>query len=160
MIDSRNIYGTHESKLNAGAGSLVNRHSSKIGEGNPPWVETNICVPIIKTNLQSLYFMPDGILVYDSRGVGFVEYQELIIIKGTTRFIEENPPTDAKIVDKTWLHPNKDRGPDRRFNRNYQIPVCLYGTLKINTKSGMNLYLMTSKHDSPLIFKCEFDQVF
>lgn len=158
LLDSKNISGTHESKLNAGAGNLVNKSDAQIGTGNPPWVETNITVPTLKTRGQTLYMMPDGILVYDDRGVGFVEYDDVSINANTTRFIEERPPSDAKVVDKTWLHPNKNGGPDRRFSSNHEIPICLYGELKIKSSSGMFIYLMTSKHDAPSNFMKEFQE--
>ena len=90
LIDSRYIGDMHESKLNAGAANLVNKSTAQIGEGKPPWVETNINVPVIKARKQTLYMMPDGILVYDSSGVGHVEYNELDVQADTTRFIEES----------------------------------------------------------------------
>ncbi len=158
LVDSRNIHGTHESKLNAGASNLINRSDVQIGEGKPPWVNTNIDIPVIKARNQTLYMMPDGILVYDSTGVGFVEYIDISIVDGTTRFIEDNPPNDAKIVGYTWKHPNKKGGPDKRFKHNYQIPICLYGELKIKSKTGMFFYLMTSQYDSPVNFKEAFEK--
>jgi hypothetical protein len=100
--------------------------------------------------------MPDGILVYDNKGVGFVEYDDIRVDTNTTRFIEQSPPHDAKIVDKTWKHPNKSGGPDRRFKNNFQIPVCLYGELRVKSSSGMDLYLMTSKNEAPQSFSAQF----
>lgn len=159
-VTSRRIAGSHESKLNAGAASLIDRTGAELGEGKPPWVETNIDVPVIKTRGQSLYMLPDGILVYDDKGVGFVEYSDIQVDAGTSRYIEdENPPSDARIVGQTWKHPNRDGGPDRRFKSNHQIPICSYGELKIQSKSGMNLYLMTSKEDAPKNFTNQFSSV-
>jgi hypothetical protein len=145
--------------LNAGAGNLINRSDVQVGEGKPPWVNTNIDVPVLNARKQTLYMMPDGIFVYDDKGVGFVEYEDVSISVSTTRFIEVHPPTDAKIVDRTWKYPNKKGGPDRRFKNNYEIPICLYGELKIKSKSGMFLYLMTSTHDSPTKFSHEFGNI-
>ena len=159
LIDSRSISGTHESKHNAGAENLVNRTEAQIGAGTPPWVKTNIDVPILKTLRQTLYMMPDGILVYDDKGVGFVDYSDVQIDTNTTRFIEENPPSDARVIDTTWLHPNKNGGPDRRFRDNYEIPIVQYGEIKIQSNSGMLLYLMTSKYDSPSDFSYEFGNI-
>jgi len=154
MVDSRDIHHFHESKLNAGAGTLVNRTPVQIGEGNPPWVVTNISVPVLKARNTALYMMPDGIFVYDSKGVGFVNYENLSATEGTTRFIEERAPGDSTIVGQTWKYPNKNGGPDKRFKNNYEVPVCLYGELKIRSRSGLYLYLMTSRHESPAKF-CE-----
>ena len=159
MIDSRNIHNAHESKLNAGASNLVNRSSVRVGEGKPPWVNTNIDVPVLHAREQTLYMMPDGILVYDDNGVGFVEYCDVSVASNTTRFIEDCPPSDAEIVDYTWKYPNKNGGPDKRFKDNCQIAVCLYGELKIRSKSGMFFYLMTSKHESSSRFCSEIRSV-
>ena len=152
LIDSRSVTDSHEAKRNAGAGNLINRSDAQVGEGKPPWVNTNIDVPVLKARNLTLYMAPDGIFVYDDKGVGFVEYNDISVSDNTTRFIEEKPPRDSKIVDHTWKHPNKNGGPDRRFKDNYEIPICLYGELKIQSKSGLFLYLMTSKHDSPMKF--------
>jgi hypothetical protein len=159
LINSRGIYDTHEWKRNAGASNLISRTEAQVGEGKPPWVETNIDVPVIKSRGQSLYMMPDGILVYDSKGVGFVEYDDIRVDVKTTRFIEEHPPHDSKVVDRTWKHPNKSGGPDRRFKNNYQIPICLYGELRVKSGSGMDLYLMTSKNEAPQSFSEQFSSV-
>lgn len=149
LLDSRYLYNTHESKLNSCAGSLVNRQSATAGKGTPPWVKINIPIPIIKTGSRSLYFMPDGVLIYDIKGVGIVSYEELIIEYGTTRFIESYPTGDSKIIGHAWKYANVAGGPDRRFKNNYQIPICLYGELKIKTDKGLIVYLMTSIDNSP-----------
>lgn len=156
LINSRGVNDIHDWKRNAGASNLISRTEALVGEGKPPWVETNIDVPVIKTRGQSLYMMPDGILVYDNKGVGFVEYDDIRVDTNMTRFIEQSPPHDAKVVDKTWQHPNKSGGPDRRFKNNYQIPVCLYGELRVKSGSGMDLYLMTSKNEAPQNFSEQF----
>lgn len=149
LLTSRILHDTHQSKLNAGASKLVDRLTASAGNGNPPWVKTNITIPTIKTGDRSLYFMPDGILVYDNHGVGFVDYSDLKIISNTTRFIEGIPPKDARIVDRTWKYPNKNGGPDKRFNNNHQIPVCLYGELRVEAKNQLLLYIMTSNANAP-----------
>ena len=153
IISSRGVNNVHESKQNAGASSLINRSDSQLGEGKPPWVETNIQVPVLKAREQTLYMMPDGILVYDATSVAFVDYKTLSISTDTTLFIEESPPSDAKIVDHTWKHPNKSGGPDRRFKDNYEIPVCQYGELTLESTTGMFIFLMTSQHKAAKQFK-------
>jgi hypothetical protein len=156
LISSQKVNGINDWKRNAGASSLISRTEAQIGEGTPPWVETNVSVPLIKTRGQSFYMLPDGILVYDSKGVGFVEYDDLNADAQTTKFIEEHPPHDAKVVDRAWRHPNKKGGPDRRFKDNGLIAVCLYGELRVKSGSGMDLYLMTSTSEAPQNFKAQF----
>ncbi len=57
---------------------------------------------------------------------------------------EDVVPRDAKVIGTTWRFVNKDGGPDRRFNNNYQIPIVLYGTLNVCAPSGLRLSLQTS----------------
>lgn len=153
LLTSRKLYNTHESKLNAGASSLIDRLAMSAGRGNPPWVQTNITIPILKAVGRSLYFMPDCILIYDNKGVGLIEYTGLKITYSTTRFIEDFTPSDAKVVGTTWKYANVNGGPDRRFNNNSKLSICLYGELKIETKDHLLSYIMTSQSDAPEKFE-------
>src|SRR5262249_55541386 len=68
--------------------------------------------------------------------------QELEISNYPIRFIEEESvPSDAPVVDQTWRYVNKTGGPDRRFNSNKQLPICLYGELCFRSGSGLNFKL-------------------
>lgn len=153
IISSEYLFSDYQSKINAGAGKLVNRGIASSGTGKLPWVNTNITIPLIKANGKSLYFVPDGILIYDSKGVAFVDYQNLKIRYGTVQFVDEYPPSDANIVYNTWQYANKDGGPDRRFKNNKEIPVCNYGELKIEVANKLLLYIMTSLEDAPKGFQ-------
>ena len=94
LISSEYLLSDYQSKINAGARNLVDRGSASSGTGKLPWVNTNINIPLIKANGKSLYFVPDGILVYDSKGVAYVDYQNLKISYDTTHFADEYPPSD------------------------------------------------------------------
>lgn len=59
-------------------------------------------------------------------------------------FEEGTLPHDAKVVDRTWQYVNKNGGPDRRFNNNRELPVCLYEDLKLSSASGLNELLQVS----------------
>jgi hypothetical protein len=146
-------------KTHAGASALVKRRAARVGEGEPPWTEANITVSTVLARNQTLYFLPDCVLVYDKTGVGQVHYTDLQIGAGNTRFIERYPPADAQVVDYTWLHPNKGGGPDKRYANNYQIPVCLYGEVVMQSPSGLSLYLHTSRHDVSGQFQSAFKTV-
>lgn len=159
LISSEKFLSDYQKKINAGASSLVDWASASIGTGKLPWVNTNISIPLIKTNGNSLYFVPDGILVYDSKGIAYVDYQNLKNSCDTTRFADDNPPSDAHIIDKTWLYINKDGGPDRRFKNNKEIPVCKYGKLKIEIGNRLLLYIMTSLEDAPKEFQKAMNKI-
>lgn len=153
LVSSEYLVSDYQSKINAGARNLVDRGAASSGTGKLPWVNTNINIPLIKANGKSLYFVPDGILVYDSKGVAYVDYQNLKISYDKTRFADEYPPSDANIIYNTWQYANKDGGPDRRFKNNKEIPVCKYGELKIEIGDKLLLYIMTSLEDVPKEFQ-------
>lgn len=141
-------------KYNAGANSRVKRSLVNLKVGQPPFIKTNISVPIIPVGRQILYFFPERVLVFDAGKVGAVNYDSLIVNIENTRFVEEEGvPRDAIVVDKTWRFVNRDGGPDRRFNNNYSIPVAQYETVHFKSNSGLNELLYLSKLGITMPFK-------
>ena len=64
------------------------------------------------------------------------------------RFIEKDRvPKDAVIVDHTWQFVNNDGTPDKRFNKNRKLPVCLYGKVCLKSESGLNIELQASSEE-------------
>lgn len=152
-INARSISSLHESKVNAGASSLISRAMASIGTGTPPWVETNITIPMITARGTTIYFLPDCLLIYDIRGVGCAKHEDLQLSAEVERFIEdETVPSDSTVVDSTWKFANKKGGPDRRFNNNVRIPICLYGVLNMSLPAGLLFQLQTSASDAPSEF--------
>jgi uncharacterized tellurite resistance protein B-like protein len=49
------------------------------------------------------------------------------------------------VVDHTWQYVNKSGGPDRRFNNNRQIPICLYEELWLSSPTGLNEVIQISR---------------
>ena len=136
----------HDRKYHAGASNLVQRHATPIRNGKPPLIETNVPVLSIGAGRQTLYFLPDRLLVCDGNAVGAVSYRTLDLSVTSTRFIEEGSvPPDARVVDRTWRYVNRNGGPDRRFNNNPQLPVCQYDELTLRTTSGLNEVIQISR---------------
>jgi hypothetical protein len=136
----------HDAKYHAGASSLVRRHRTSVRKAEPPFVKTNVEIASIGVGLQTLYFFPDRLLVWDRRGVGAVGYANLQISVHPTRFIEEDAvPGDAQIVDRTWKYVNKRGGPDKRFKDNRELPVCLYEELALKSPTGLHEVVQISK---------------
>jgi hypothetical protein len=136
----------HARKYHAGASSLVKRKSVSLNRGNPPFVKTNVSVPFIPVGKQTLYFLPDMVLVVEANAVGAVSYGTLNLKVSQTRFIEEDGvPGDAKVVDRTWRYVNKKGGPDRRFKDNRELPIVLYGELSLSSDSGLEEVIQLSQ---------------
>ena len=133
-------------KYHAGASSLVQRNVTTVRTAEPPYLKTNVPVLSVGAGRQTLYFLPDRLLVYDGAGVGAVTYGSVDVIAAKQRFIEDGGvPSDATVVDRTWRYVNKSGGPDRRFSVNPQIPICLYDELTLRTASGLNEVVQISR---------------
>jgi hypothetical protein len=73
----------------------------------------------------------------------------LHITSNVTRFIESDIlPHDAQVVDYTWQYVNKNGGPDRRFNNNRKLPICIYSEYMFKSDTGIYEVISTSKHSS------------
>jgi hypothetical protein len=133
-------------KYHAGASGVVQRHVTTVRTAEPPFVKTNVPVLSIGAGRQTLYFLPDRLLVYDANGIGAISYRTLEISTGQQRFVEHGGVTpDATVVDRTWQYVNKGGGPDRRFRHNPQLPICLYDELTFRTSTGLNEVIQVSR---------------
>jgi len=139
------ITGTDDWKRNAGANQLVRRSNAMCGNGTARSFSANIRVPHIIAGKETLYFLPDMILVKQGNQFGSLSYTNLQIANSVTRFNEqEGVPSDAQVLGRTWRYVNKKGGPDRRFNNNHEIPVVAYGEIGLRSDSGLRFALMTS----------------
>ncbi|MGO7910622.1 hypothetical protein ACC702_03465 [Rhizobium ruizarguesonis] len=115
----------------------MNRKANTLAYNLPSVIKRNVVPPALSVGKQIMFFMPD--VVQDAKGICAVRYSDLRIGWQDSRFIEtERVPSDAKGVDRTWKHPNKSGGPDRRFKDNRQIPICLYESVHFQSDSGVN----------------------
>lgn len=136
----------YDRKYHAGASELLQRNATTVRNAAPPFLRTNVPVLCIAAGRQTLYFLPDRLLVYDSAGVGAVAYRTLEISAARQRFIESGGvPSDATVVGTTWQFVNKSGGPDRRFSVNPQLPICLYDELVLRTASGLHEVVQVSR---------------
>ncbi|MGG7145414.1 DUF4236 domain-containing protein [Clostridium butyricum] len=132
-------------KYNAGAGTTLNRIPFQITRDVPFFISTNIPIVQVKLKKEKLLFLPDKILIFKDANVGVIEYNSLSIDFETTTFIEDgNVPSDTQIVNYTWQYVNKNGSPDRRFNNNRKLPICLYYDIYITSTEGLNIRLQCS----------------
>lgn len=144
-----NIQRTSDFKRNAGAGNLIKRTLlRRVSNNHLPlrYLTTNVSIPYLQLNNLELYFLPERLLVKRNGVFAAVFYKNLNISSKTNRFIEEEAvATDATIVGRTWRYVNKNGGPDRRFNNNRQIPICVYSEYTLTSDTGIYEVLTTSK---------------
>lgn len=136
----------HTWKRNAGATHMLDKRPTLFNYSLPRVIKSNITPPAIKSGKETLYFLPDFLLVVESNKVGAVAYERLSIRWDESNFIEEGTvPGDTEILWHNWKHPNKNGGPDRRFANNYQIPVCRYENIYLTSSNGLNELLQVSR---------------
>lgn len=141
---------THEAsvnnkKINAGASRHINRTFFKLTRSTPFYIKTNITPIVFRLRKETLYMLPDKILIIRKNKVGALSYKNLNIKFNETRFIEsEYVAKDAKVVDHTWQYVNKNGSPDKRFKNNRQLPICLYGVIYLTSPEGLNVELQVS----------------
>jgi len=112
-------------------------------------VDTNVEAPMLLAGRQRVYFFPDQVFVYDGSRVGAVGYPALRVTADTTQFIEQQTvPSDAQVVGSTWRYVNKSGGPDRRFNDNREIPIMLYGQLRVESDTGLREHFSCSRPEA------------
>jgi len=140
---------TTDFKRNAGAGTLINRVGvRRISTDAKPerFFVTNVQIPNIQLRNTDLYFLPERLLIKRNNKYAAVFYKNLQMHSSLTRFIEDEIlQQDAEVVDKTWRFLNKNGTPDRRFNNNRQLPICLYSQYTIESGTGVYEILTTSK---------------
>src|SRR5712664_2001730 len=149
-----------DGKYHAGASSVVTRKRILPALGAPPLLKTNIDVPMLVAGRQTLAFMPDRVLVFESAGVGAVAYDALKAEAGETQFIEEQGvPSDANVVGQTWRYVNKKGGPDRRFSHNPEIPIVQYGQFALQSGTGLNELFQASRVQAVKLFTASLAQL-
>lgn len=137
---------TRDAKYHAGANELIQRTQVTVEFKNPPFVKTNIPTPSVPVGKQRLYFFPDRVLVFESKNVGAVSYENLNIQLDEIQFIEiGNVPHDSKVIGKTWQYVNKKGGPDKRFKDNRELPIALYQSMHFGSPTGLNELLYVSR---------------
>jgi hypothetical protein len=130
---------TSDWKRNAGATKLVERERIFIRSKKPVCIRGVAKFPAIKLGAAELFFLPDAALVVTSESVAALHYADLDVSNHPTRFVEaESIPSDTKVVGETWRFVAKNGGPDRRFNFNKRLPVCLYGEIDFHSAGGLN----------------------
>jgi hypothetical protein len=140
---------TNDWKRNGGASQLLDRSTVQVGRRLARSFRCNCEVFRLSFTSETVYFLPDMILVHQRGKFGSVAYADLDVRSSETRFREtEDVPADSTIVETTWRFVNKHGGADRRFTNNRQIPITLYGELAINSEVGLRFALLTSSPEA------------
>lgn len=140
------VHDLNIAKRNGGAAHLLKRVPAIFSYRLPIGLRSNVTPPCMKAGTQTLYVLPDLLLVDDGSSVGAVEYRSLKARCEQTRYVEDGQiPQDAEIVDYAWQYQNKDGSQDGRFKDNHRLPVCQYEAMHLSSSSGLNELFQFSK---------------
>ncbi|MFZ6009065.1 MAG: DUF4236 domain-containing protein [Bacteroidota bacterium] len=144
--------GISDKKYFAGASELITRVPvGGISTHKLPsrFLRTNISIPFIALKNTEMYFFPERIILKRGNKFGGTFYKNIRIGSTNIQFIEEQVvPSDAQVIDYTWKYLNKNGGPDRRFNNNRKLPICLYTNYTFESEGGIEEVITTSKAGS------------
>lgn len=132
-------------KVHAGAGRSLNRVPCTIKKISPYYLKTNVDLIQIKLKKETLLILPDKVFIIRGTKVGAVNYDDLQIQVSSINFVESEPvPKDAQVIGQTWQFVNKNGTPDKRYKNNRQLPICLYGVVRLRSTSGINVEMHVS----------------
>jgi hypothetical protein len=121
------------------------REPASVGLLETPGIRTNVPIWGIDTGDKRIFFFPEGALIYRGDRYEGVSYKSFKVDFSPARFFEEEEvPADAEVVGRTWRFTQEDGSPDRRYTPNQQIPVILYGLLRLTGPSGLDVRLQVS----------------
>jgi len=132
------------------------RQPVRVGRLKTPGIRANLPIRGIDASGQMIFFFPEAVLVLKDR-YSPVPYGSLDVAFSTERRLEEEEvPADAEVVGRTWRYTRSDGSPDRRYAKNPEIPVILYGLLEISGPSSFEVLLLVSDKDAAAGFARAF----
>jgi len=106
-----------------GANKLVTDGNVEIHTARPQYSETNFVPLCISVDTKNLYFLPHVLVVQNGLDVSANSYDSVRLRVSEWNLQVQSVPQDAEFLGYVWKFMNKDGGPDRRYNNNFQIPV-------------------------------------
>lgn len=111
--------------------TITARKELKIKEGLAGDLSTNVKVYSLVAGDLTLYFLPDALLINKNGVNKAIDYKDLQVDLRSENFLEEEKVADATLIDKTYLHLNKDGSPDKRYKDNPEVNLVEYGVLEM-----------------------------
>lgn len=111
--------------------TITARKELKIKEGLAGDLSTNVKVYSLVAGDLTLSFLPDALLINKNGVNKAIDYKDLQVDLRSENFLEEEKVADATLIDKTYLHSNKDESPDKRYKDNPEVNLVEYGVLEM-----------------------------
>ncbi len=159
--DVTNSHFENRAMTRSSAGTVITRRKVNFCLKSIPEFDSEIQGLYFRNaNGADLYIYPGFIVVYGNNvDFAVIGLDEIALDCRQVRFTEtEKIPSDAKIIAHTWAKVNKNGTPDRRFKKNYRIPVAGYGELLLRTNTGLNEMYLVSDYNAVAAFSQSFKE--
>lgn len=127
-------------KRNAGAGGLIERQYLGISNSQPMKGRLNVSIPTFHEAHRKVFFLPDAIAVSSGAHTTTYRYSDVNVRVSDKQFVTMSVPHGVTPIGYTWQYVNKNGGPDRRFNDNYQIPIIDVKELDFHFPDGQQVH--------------------
>lgn len=122
---------------------ITDRLELRVKEGLKEGISTNVKTYSLIAGDFTLSFLPDALLINKNGVNKAIDYKDLEVDLRSENFLEEERVADATFIEETYLHTNKDGGPDKRYKDNPVLNLVEYGILEMKNKD-MNLVIVFS----------------
>jgi hypothetical protein len=136
-----------------GATAPLHRYRVRPELSVPPRVHSNLKVPTLHAGRMSFYFFPDRVYVYGTRKISTIAYEEIVPQATRHHYMEDDEvPSDACIAGSTWRYVHPDGTKDLHYHNNYQVPIVIYGEMRLVGPKGLDTLYQCSQPDAAPLF--------
>lgn len=132
-----------QAKERSAAGTALKRERVRLEFASSPWLKVSERVMKFgNANGAPVFLFPAFLLVSAEGGStpALIALGDIRCQFEISRFVEEphDLPQDAMTAGTTWAKVNKDGSRDKRFAGNYELPIAMYGSLTLTSRTGLN----------------------
>ena len=123
---------------------ILDRSPLRLVKDLPNGIDTNVEIISLKADDISISFLPDALLLAKNKDLKAIDYKDLRVDLRAEDFKDEGKVAkDARVLEKTYKHANKDGSPDKRYKDNPEVSLVEYGILQMEN-SDINLMIAFS----------------
>lgn len=138
---------THEERAQRPANATsVSRADAVVASGEVPHFLSNVTIPSITAAGESLFFLPDTLVVRDRLQTYIdITYRSIKVECETMQFSETGfAPDDSRRLGESWLYANKNGTPDKRRANNRRIPILEYARVTLTWPRSGRVFLVSN----------------
>lgn len=141
-----------------GATKLVSNGKLSISSGVPNLAATNFVPLLFEVELRNIFLLPHLIVIQSGSATQARSYDAIRLEVSEWQMQVNSVPQGSEFLGYVWRFMNKDGGPDRRYNDNYQIPVIRAWEIDFFIQGIGELHLAFSSRNAVFAFKTAYEK--